>query len=90
MKEPMRTLTVSLTPKQIATMQAAVESGSYGSSSEVIRDALRLWEQREETRGLELEQLRRAYAEGKGSGKPESVDPKAFLKELKSERADRG
>lgn len=86
----MRTLTVSLTPKQVDAMQAAVQSGSYGSSSEVIRDALRLWEQREEIRALELEQLKRAYVEGKASGKPETVDPTAFLKRLKNERASRG
>ncbi|MFS8049607.1 type II toxin-antitoxin system ParD family antitoxin [Rhizobium sp. BR 314] len=63
-----------------------VESGRYQSASEVMRDSLRLLEQREETRALELEYLRREYAEGKASGKPEDVDPVAFLKELKAER----
>ena len=86
----MRTLTVSLTPKQAERMQAAVDSGSYASNSEVVRDALRLWEQREEIRSLEIEQLKRAYAEGKASGEPEEVDPDEFLKELKAERAGRG
>jgi antitoxin ParD1/3/4 len=42
-------------------------------------------EQREKTRALELEYLRREYAEGKASGEPQDVDPVAFLKELKAE-----
>ena len=38
----------------------------------------------------ELERLRREYAEGKASGKPEEVDPVRFLQELKAQRAARG
>jgi antitoxin ParD1/3/4 len=86
----MRTLTVSLTPKQAERLQAAIDSGNYASNSEVVRDALRLWEQREEIRALEVEQLKRAYAEGKASGEPEDFDPVEFLKELKAEHAGRG
>lgn len=86
----MRTLTVSLTPKQADRLKAAVDSGSYASNSEIVRDALRLWEQREDIRSLEIEQLKRAYAEGKASGEPVEIDPDAFLKELKAERAGRG
>lgn len=63
-----------------------VESGRYQSASEVMRDSLRLLEQREEERALELEFLRREYAEGKASGEPEEVDPEAFLEALKAER----
>jgi antitoxin ParD1/3/4 len=86
----MRTLTVSLTPHQAAKMQSAVKSGGYASNSEIVRDALRLWEQREEIRTLELEQLKRAYAEGKASGEGEAIDPVTFLKGLKAERSARG
>lgn len=64
----MRTLTVSLTPHQAAMMQAAVETGGYASNSEIVRDALRLWEQREEVRQLELARLKQAYEEGMASG----------------------
>ncbi|SIQ63995.1 type II toxin-antitoxin system ParD family antitoxin [Bosea sp. TND4EK4] len=51
--DAMRPLTISLTPKQPARLSRAVESGAYASNSEVVHDALRLWEQREETRELE-------------------------------------
>mgnify|MGYP001040625470 CR=1 FL=1 len=86
----MRTLTVSLTPQQAARLQSAVDSGSYASNSEVVRDALRLWEQREDVRALELDRLKQAYHDGKNSGEGEDVDPAAFLKSLKAERSARG
>lgn len=88
--EPMRTLTISLTAQQIARLQSAIEGGAYASSSEIVRDALRLWEQREELRALELEHLKRAYAEGMASGKPVEIEPDEFLRGLKAERRARG
>jgi len=86
----MRTLTVSLTPKQAARLQDAVDGGGYASNSEIVREALRLWEQREELRTLELERLKRAYDEGMASGDGRDVDRAAFLRALKAERAARG
>lgn len=70
-------------------MQSAVDSGDYASNSEIVRDALRLWEQREEVRAIELEHFRRAYAEGKASGEGEPIDKATFLKSLKQERSGR-
>ncbi len=86
----MRTLTVSLTPEQAARLEQAVESGSYASSSEIVRDALLLWEEREELRARELEHLRQAYETGRASGAGESVDRADFLARLKAERGGRG
>ncbi len=62
-----------------------VENGRYASASEVVRDSLRLLEQREKLRALEIENLKRAYFEGKASGEGEDVEPVAFLQELKAE-----
>lgn len=67
-----------------------VESGRYATASEVVRDSLRLLEQREKLRALEIENLRRAYLEGKASGEGEDVEPVAFLEELKAEHSTRG
>ncbi|TJV75568.1 MAG: ribbon-helix-helix protein, CopG family [Mesorhizobium sp.] len=77
--QAMRTLTISLTPQQAARLQSAVEGGGYASNSEIVRDALRLWEH-----------LKRAYADGMASGKPVEVEPAEFIRGLKAERRARG
>ena len=87
---PMRTLTISLTPQQASRLQSAVDSGGYASNSEIVRDALRLWEQREELRALEIRRLKRAYDEGMASGPGREVEADALLGELKAERLARG
>ena len=66
--DAMRPLTISLSPQQLTRIQQAVETGAYASNSEVLREALRLWEQREELRMLEIARLRQAYEEGLASG----------------------
>ena len=45
-----------------------IESGRYCSASEVIRDALRLLEEREELRETQIKALRQQIQEGKESG----------------------
>lgn len=72
--DSMRPLTISLSPQQLARLSKAVESGAYASNSEVVRDALRLWEQREELRELEIARLKQAYEEGLASGVPVDGD----------------
>ncbi|MDB5523218.1 MAG: ribbon-helix-helix protein [Rhizobium sp.] len=88
--EPMRTLTVSLSQQQVTRLQRVVESGAYASNSEVVRDALRLWEQREERRQLEIARMRQAYDEGMASGEGREIDAKTLLAELKAEARSRG
>jgi len=45
-----------------------IESGRYSSASEVIRDALRLFEEHEELRATQIRNLRQQIHEGKESG----------------------
>ncbi|MCI5078474.1 type II toxin-antitoxin system ParD family antitoxin [Oricola sp.] len=45
-----------------------ISSGRYASASEVVRDALRLLEEREEQRKARIEALREAIREGSDSG----------------------
>ena len=49
---------MSLTPELEKWVQSKVESGLYGSSSEVVRDALRLLHQFEGERIRKLDELR--------------------------------
>lgn len=86
----MKTLTISLSPAQVARLRDAVDSGAYASNSEVVRDALRLWEQRQQLRDLEMARLKRAYDEGVASGEGRSVDADTLLAELKAEARSGG
>lgn len=81
--DAMRPLTISLSPKQLSRLSQAVESGAYASNSEVVRDALRLWEQREEIRALELARLKQAYEEGIASGEPVAMTADELLERIK-------
>ena len=49
---------ISLTPEQQAFLQEKLDSGRYGSVSEVVGEALRLLEDEEELRARELAQFR--------------------------------
>ncbi len=71
-------------------MQNAIDGGGYASNSEIVRDALRLWEQREEVRRMEMARLKKAYDEGIASGEGRSIDADTFLAELKAEKRSRG
>jgi antitoxin ParD1/3/4 len=51
-------------------VRSKLESGRYGSASEVVREALRLLESRDRRR----EALERALAEGESSGEPIAHD----------------
>ncbi len=55
----MPTQNVNLTDHQSGFIQRVVEQGSYNNASEVVRDALRLLEQRHEEDRLKLERLRK-------------------------------
>lgn len=85
-----RTLTVSLAPQQASRIEAAVAAGSYASNSEVVREALRLWEQREEIRASELGKLKHAYVEGIASGPGRAIDAQFLIKGFKEKAAKRG
>ncbi len=50
---------VSLTPHLEKLVRDKVKSGLYNSSSEVVREALRLMEDRDRVRELRLEDLRK-------------------------------
>jgi antitoxin ParD1/3/4 len=67
-------MSIALTPEMAGAVRAAVESGDYASTSEVIREALRLWKSHQAARAREVEALRRAWQEGIESGPATPLD----------------
>ena len=57
-------MNVSLTPELEELIQERVRSGRYTSASEVVREALRLLQDRDELRRLRLAELRTKVAAG--------------------------
>lgn len=57
-------MNVSLTPELESFVTAKVESGMYGSQSEVVREGLRLLRERDRAMEARLQDLRSEVAEG--------------------------
>ncbi len=57
-------ITVTMPEEMAAKMRAAVESGAYATTSEIVREALRDWNEYQERREAKLEKLRALIAEG--------------------------
>ena len=56
-------MSVHLTPELEQLVQARVKSGRCNSASEVVREALRLMEQKDEVRAIQLQELRKVWTE---------------------------
>jgi len=67
-------MNISLTPHLEEIVKGKVDSGLYTSASEVMRDALRLLEERDQLRELRLEELRREIQKGIDSGEATPLD----------------
>ncbi len=79
----MPSVTVSLTDRQKNYLDARVESGSYGNVSEVVREALRLLEARDQEQEA---RLRAAAQEANETGLSEPKQSTAQLKPTARER----
>jgi antitoxin ParD1/3/4 len=64
-----------------------VTSGRYASASEVMRDSLRLLEEKESLRQAKLDALRRDIDDGLNSGPSEPLDMEAIIQEAREQRA---
>jgi antitoxin ParD1/3/4 len=61
-------MNISLNPHFEELVKGKVQSGLYNSVSEVMREALRLLEERDQLRDLRLEELRSEIQKGINSG----------------------
>lgn len=74
-------ISVALPADMLARVRAAVESGDYASTSEVIREALREWKGRRETREEAIEELRQLWREGLASPGRHALDTEGTRRE---------
>jgi antitoxin ParD1/3/4 len=75
---------VSLTPELERFLHRKVASGRYNSASEVVREALRVLEQNEQIRRIEIEGLRMKIKEGLDSlDRGEGIDGDDALRQLR-------
>ena len=78
-----RTITFQPTKGMDEFIEGLVQSGAYNNQSEVIRDALRLLQ--EKNASSKLEKLRRLIDEGLNSGPAEEWNAESFIREVKRE-----
>jgi antitoxin ParD1/3/4 len=85
-------MNISLTPELEAMIHERVRTGLYHSASEVVRDALRLLQEREQLRAIRLEELRKeidiADAEIE-RGEVAPLDMDAIIAKAKARKAGR-
>jgi antitoxin ParD1/3/4 len=67
-------ISISLTPELLDLVKAKVKSGRYTSTSEVVREALRLPERADRLEAEQVRSLRRAWREGVDSGDAGPLD----------------
>jgi antitoxin ParD1/3/4 len=82
-------ISISFTPKQAAFLAGCVRSGRYQSTSEVVREAVRLLEYQLARREAELARVRAMIQEGAEQlDRGEVVDEKTFFREWDEELED--
>lgn len=77
-------MNVSLPEELAKFVKDKVSTGRYGSSSEVVREALRLMEKTELREAEKLATLRQAWKEGVDSGDSGEIDFASLKKEARA------
>jgi antitoxin ParD1/3/4 len=81
-------ISISLPPELVDLVKAKVASGRYRTTSEVVREALRLLERIDPQDAAQVEALRRAWAEGADSADAGPLDFDALRSAARRELAD--
>lgn len=79
-------ISVSFTPRQAEFLAGCVASGRYQSTSEVVREAIRLLEDQQKRRQAELERARALIKEGADQlDQGKVIDGETFFREWDDE-----
>jgi antitoxin ParD1/3/4 len=68
--EPAEKLSITLPADMARMVRSKVEGGAYASNSEVIREALRLWQEREALKTQRLDEIRQQIADSISDPRP--------------------
>jgi antitoxin ParD1/3/4 len=82
-------LNISLTPKLEGFVKAKVKTGDYNNASEVIREALRVLQEREADRKVQLSALRKLIRDGEESGAPIPWNPEEIKEKARAKAGKR-
>ena len=77
-------ISISLTPELVSLIKTKVASGRYTSTSEVVREALRLLERADQRDAEAARHLRQAWDAGVASGDAGPLDFDALKTEARS------
>lgn len=80
-------MNVNLTPQLEELVRAKVASGLYASASEVVREALRMMDERDQLRAAKLAQLRDDIRQGVNSGPSKAWNAEEVKREGRARRA---
>ena len=80
-------MNINLTPQLEDLVRQKVASGLYTSASEVVREALRLMDEKDRLLGAKLDQLRQDIREGLESGPATEWDPEEIKRAGRARRA---
>lgn len=79
-------MNIHLTPELEQLVETKIRSGHYNSASEVVREALRLLEERDQIRQHKIQQLQKKIDDGMASlERGEGVDGEEFFAALERE-----
>ena len=78
-------MTVVFPEPMAAIIREAVKAGEYATTSEAVRDAVRLWTDKRGQRARDIQTMQRAWDAGKTSGSAGALNIKALIGEAEGE-----
>jgi antitoxin ParD1/3/4 len=72
-------ISITMTPEMLRLIRESVEAGEYASTSEVIRDAMRLWQRRREEHAEAIKSIKARIRRSLDDPRPDLTEEEADL-----------